>query len=136
MKKPLLKTILFFVFSALSINLVFAVQVTSHKSAVEKCFVIRFTSEDPRVAIPFTAQYMVVNRGSHVNNINQVTPFEIKTTGKFIGLMLQINENNPNIKVEFLEQVNNQEKQVMAGSGHGIFAHIASWEDDSYILVA
>ena len=87
--------------------------------AASKDFILRITSRDPGVF--FKMIYMVmVNPVPYISGFDRVTPFEMKVRGNFVGIMLEANERDPQLKLEIIEegsQVN------VSGLGHSIFAH-------------
>lgn len=104
--------------------------------ADEKTFVLRVTANEPANVIPFNATYMVItHQGASINNIAEVTPYEYSVNASFIGVMLEIAENNPNIKVDVIQKNENQDDTHLTGSGHAIFAHAAT-NGKKYILTS
>jgi hypothetical protein len=104
------------------------------QNSAEKTFVIRITAREPANTIPFDATYMTISKqGASINKIDQVTPYEYSVNANFIGIMLEIADNNPDIKVDVYEKNNNHDDMRLTGTGHAIFAHAAT-NGNSYIL--
>src|SRR5690606_12648043 len=100
----------------------------------EKTYVLRVTANEASAAIPFNATYMAItNQGTKVDKIKQTTPYEYAITANYIGVVLEIDHKNPQIKVDIAEKQNNYEDVKLTGAGHAIFAH-ESVNGNGYIL--
>jgi hypothetical protein len=120
--KNIFKIMLTISLSILPLSCIYAEDLADQKQ--EKTFILKFTSKNLYTPVRFSAQYMVMNtQGSYTVEVENVTPYRASVKGNFVGVMMQSIEKNPEVKLEILEEKNNEESLKLSGTGHSIFAH-------------
>ena len=131
MKNSFINVLLLSTLNISSMNMVYANTISAHTS---KSYILKITSKDPNIAIPFTSTFMtVLNDSSAISSVSQKTPSEIPIKANFLATMIQVANNYSEVKVEIIQKNEGSEESILSGTGHSIVTH-NGWNSGTFVF--